>query len=173
MMTSMTPMRDVLVKALPTQHQRALQWFIDNAGTIQPWPGMLDDNTLLATKAKGIYKPKWSRYALSVREVLGDPYPDREPVERDNGTWSYRYFQENRDPDALMKEYTNRGLLACRDDRVPIGVMRQTRGKPNVRYRVLGVALVAGWRDGYFELEGFSPDGRCDAASPGTGDGGV
>ena len=170
-MTAVTPTLEARLNALPVQHQRALRWFIDHARTIQPWPGKLDEETLLATKAKGIYKPKWSKYALSVREVLGEPYPDREPVERQDGTWSYRYFQENRDPEALMKEFTNRGLLACRDNRVPVGVMRQTHGKPNVRYRILGVALVVDWRDGYFQLEGLSPDGHCYALASEEQDG--
>jgi hypothetical protein len=31
--------------------------------------------------------------------------------------------------------------------------------KPNVRYQVLGLALVVGWDGGYFFFEGFGPDG--------------
>ena len=55
-------------------HQVALQWFAPHAGQQRPWPGSLPDGTLLASKAKGIYKPGWTKYALSVRESLGGPY---------------------------------------------------------------------------------------------------
>ena len=49
--------------------------------------------------------------------------------------------------------------MACQKDKVPIGVLRQIQAKPAVRYRVLGVALVSSWDEGYFFLEGFSPQG--------------
>jgi hypothetical protein len=34
-------------------------------------------------------------------------------------------------------------------------VVIQVRPKPNARYRILGLAIVAGWEEGYF-LDGFS-----------------
>jgi len=121
---------------------------------------------LLASKAKGIYKPSWSRYALSVRQTLDGPYPDREPIIRQDGTWVYSYFQENDDPSARDAEYTNRGLIECWNDRVPVGVMRQVSRKPEVRYRIQGVALIGGWDGGYFFLEGFAPDGIARERGP-------
>lgn len=151
---------------LSLQHRSALQWFVDHADSVQPWPGELPDGTLLVTKAKGIYKPKWSDYALSVRQTLGGPYPDKDPVVREDGSWRYEYYQEGDDPTARDAEYTNKGLMACWKDHVPVGVMRQVRGKPNVRYRVLGVALVASWDNGYFQLEGFSKDGLSKGVTP-------
>jgi putative restriction endonuclease len=154
---------------LPVPHREALAWFASNAGTDQPWPQPIasgQEQILLASKAKGIYKPSWSQYALSVRQSLGAPYPDREPVVRPDGTWLYSYFQENEDPSARDEEYTNRGMVACWRDRVPVGVMRQVRGKPNVRYKILGLALVGGWDGGYFFLEGFAPDGRVRDRGP-------
>lgn len=146
---------------LPDQHRNALRWFAKHAGTVQPWPGSLDDGTLLATKAKGIYKPAWSDYALSVRQTIGSPYSDKEPIRRADGTWQYLYFQENSDPTARDAEYTNKGLLACRRDGVPVGVMRQVSAKPGVRYNILGLALVASWDGGYFHLEGYSAQGHA------------
>jgi putative restriction endonuclease len=143
-----------VLASLPERHRAALQWFATHAGTVQRWPDPLPDGTLLATKAKGIYKPRWTTYALSVRQALSDVYPDREPVIRPDGTWLYRYFQENIDPAARDLEYTNRGLIECWRDRVPAGVMRQVTGKPQVRYHILGLALVTGWDAGYFLLEG-------------------
>jgi hypothetical protein len=72
---------------LEAQHQNALMWFKSNSGQELPWPGMLDDGTLLVTKAKGIYKPKWSKFALSIRRQVASPYPDIPPVVRADGSW--------------------------------------------------------------------------------------
>lgn len=151
---------------LTARHREALEWFLNLTGRVVPWPDPLPDGTLLVTKAKGIYKPEWSEYALSVRQTLGGPYPDKDPVVRPDGTWLYAYFQENDDPNARDQEYTNRALMACLRDRVPVGVMRQVSPKPNVRYRVLGLALVTSWDGGYFYLEGFSPQGLAQGAGP-------
>lgn len=155
-----------LIAELPDRHRAALQWFIDHAGLGHPWPDPLPDGTFLTTKAKGIYKPEWSRYALSVRQTINSPYPDQPPFARADGTWAYSYFQENTNVADRDTEYANRGLIACWQDKVPVGVMRQTSGKPNVQYHILGVALVAGWDGGYFFLEGFSADGRSHNRGP-------
>lgn len=159
-----------LLGGLEERHRQALLWFAERADTVQPWPQPLplpEGETFLATRAKGIYKPAWSQYALSVRQVLDSPYADMEPVYREDGTWQYQYYQENGDALALEEEFTNRGLLVCRRDSIPVGVMRQVSGKPNVRYKVLGLALVAGWDDGYFFFEGFAPDGTARERGPG------
>ena len=79
---------------------------------------------------------------------------------RTDGTWSYFYFQENRDANARDSEFTNRGLVECWRDKVPVAVMRQVSDKPRSTYRILGLALVAGWGEGYFVFEGFRPDGQ-------------
>ena len=146
---------------LPERHQAALRWFAAHAGQELPWPTSLTDGTLLASKAKGIYKPSWARYALSVRESLGGPYSDRDPEPRSDGTWSYDYYQENTDPDQRDLEYTNRGLVQCIEEGVPVGVFRQVARRPAARYHILGVAAVVGWEAGYFHLEGFSADGQA------------
>lgn len=156
---------------LPAIHQQAIRWFAERAGEYHPWPQPLELDSgpvLLASKAKGIYKPKWSQYALSVRQAIKGQYPDRDPVVRDDGTWSYAYFQENENPEARDKEYTNRGLIACLRDRVPVGVVRQVPGRRRTQYHVLGIALVAGWDAGYFFLEGFSPESTCRGPGPAT-----
>lgn len=160
---------ETLLAKLDDRHRQALRWYLDRSGQEHSWPKPVEINgqqTLLATQAKGIYKPGWTKYALSVRQTLGGPYLDLDPVVRPDGTWSYKYFQENSEPSARDEEFTNRGLVACWDDRVPVGVMRQVSGKPHVRYRVLGLALVTGWDEGYFFLEGFSPSGSCRALGP-------
>ena len=144
---------------LTERHQVALRWFATHAGRERSWPGSLADGTLLATKAKGIYKPGWTKYALSVRQSLGGPYSDRDPKLRSDGTWSYDYFQENTDPEQRDSEYTNLALVQCMDDGVPVGVFRQVEKRPAARYRILGLAAIVGWEAGYFILEGFSANG--------------
>jgi putative restriction endonuclease len=162
---------NAILSRLPLRHQAALQWFAENAGTVRPWPKAVADpegegELLLASKAKGIYKPVWSTYALSVRQSLGGPYPDRDPIFRSDGTWLYSYFQENADASARDNEFTNRGLLECWRDGIPVGVLRQVSAKPNSRYQILGLALVAGWDGGYFFLEGFAPSGHAHPRGP-------
>lgn len=151
---------DELIARLPQQHRNALEWFITHAGTEQPWPKALANGTLLVSKAQGIYKPSWTKYGLSIRQNMSGPYPDQEPVMRPDGTWSYLYSQEARDPNSRDSDYANRSLVACMTDRVPIGVIRQVSSKPTSRYRVLGLALIVGLQEGYFFLEGFSPYGQ-------------
>lgn len=148
-----------ILKPLADKHRIGLNWFINHKGTEQPWTPSIDD-VLLVTKAKGIYKPNWMEYALSVRQVLNSPYPDRDPIFRPDGTWIYQYFQEGDNPNERDQFYTNRALMACWRDQIPVGVMRQTSGKPFVRYHILGVALVSGWENGHFFLEGFSTHGQ-------------
>lgn len=131
-------------------------WFAHHANTEQPWTPSLDNDLLLVTKAKGIFKPEWSQYALSVRQVLNSPYADHEPIFRPDGTWVYRYYQEGKSPNDRDDYYTNRALMACLRDSVPVGVLRQIQGKPNVRYHILGLAVVTGWDNGYFFFEGCS-----------------
>ena len=143
------------IRVLPERHQNALYWFIDNSGREIKWPKPLPDGTFLVSKAKGIYKTHWTKYALSVRESLRKYYPDKEPIIRIDGTWLYRYFQENKDVEKRVLEYTNRGLFECNQDKVPVGVIRQIKAKPNPRYIIQGVALVSGWEEGYFILEGL------------------
>ena len=84
-----------LLERLSDRHHSALRWFAERTGTNQHWPEPLSDGTLLAMKPKGIYKPQWTEYALSVRQTLGGRYKDIPPIVRSDGTWSFSYFQEN------------------------------------------------------------------------------
>ncbi len=142
---------------LTDSHKNALQWFAINAEKEIPWTGALDDGTFLFTKAKGIYKPKNSKYALSIRHAPKTQYKDDEPVFNPDGSWSYNYHQEE-DPSKLPKElYTNQGLLACMEDQVPVGVAIKINEKPNVRYKILGLATVVSLKDGKFKLISHGP----------------
>ena len=143
------------LRRLPERHRAALRWFAARAGEEGPWPGSLPDGTLLASKAKGIYKPRWTTYALSVRQSLGGSYSDRDPEQGPNGTWSCDYFQEDADPKQRDTQYTDVGLVQCKEDDVPVGVFRQVTQRPSARYQVLGVARVTAWDAGYLHLEGL------------------
>ena len=47
------------------------------------------------------------------------------------------------------------GLLRCHEDRVPVGVLRQASRPPDPQYSVEGLALITGWDNGFFLLEGI------------------
>ena len=94
------------------------------------------------------------QHALSVREALRDPYPDRGPFRRTDGGFDYSYHQEGDDAGA----WTNRALRQCQEDRVPVGVLIQVEPRPRSRYRVWGVALVESFADRIFQLRGLRSD---------------
>jgi putative restriction endonuclease len=151
----MTDLTAVLDKLSP-KHRKAINWFIKHQDEIVPWPKPLPDGTFLVNRPKGIHKPAGWRYALSVRQTLDGPYADEEPVRLPDGSWTYRYYQEQADPSQRDQQFTNRALLEAHKDGIPIGVLRQFQKEPSVLYRVLGIALVDGWQDGYFMLRGLS-----------------
>ncbi len=160
---------DALLRRLPPLHRDALRWYAARAGDVVPWPGgqvtFPSGTTYLASAPKGIYKPKWTVYALSVRQNLGSPYQDQ-IVRRPDGSWSFAYFQEGFRAEDHERKATNRGLLAALADRVPVAVFRQVAGAPKPRYEILGLALVAGFDGGFFFLEGARPDGVVRAPGP-------
>ncbi|WP_197062749.1 HNH endonuclease signature motif containing protein [Bosea sp. UNC402CLCol] len=144
--------------SIDDRHRTSLQWFLAQAGQIRSWQQIelqAEFGNRLATLAKGIYKPAYTAYALSIRQTLSSPYADKEVVSRADGSWLYPYFQENSNPNARDQEATNRGLMMCLRDGVPIGVMIQTKPKPGVEYLVMGLGLVVDWQDGYFIVEQF------------------
>jgi len=150
---------DEIVETLAEKHRSALTWFFRNRDTQQRWPKPLSDGTLLASKAQGIYKPKWCKYCLSIRQSLRSRYADRDVQMRRDGTWSLVYAQEASDPRSRDADYANRSLIACMEETIPIGVLKQISHAPVSRYLVLGVALVLGHHEGYFLIEGFAADG--------------
>lgn len=150
-----------LLVSLPPLHREALEWFSQRMGEVHGWPGKVQlaaGETFLSSAPKGIFKPRWTDYALSVRQSLDGPYSDQ-IVRRDDGTWSYAYFQEGFDVAEALARATNRGLFACLQDGVPVGVFRQVSRYPH-QYEILGLAFVATYDGGFFFLEGVSRDGR-------------
>lgn len=148
-----------LTEQLPERHRAALIWFVANMGTEQRWPNPLPDGTILASRAQGIYKPKWTKYCLSIRQNLGSEYTDEEIDVRSDGTWSLLYAEETANPRSRDADYANRSLALCMRDKVPIGVMRQIAKRPVSRYRILGAALVVDRYQNHFLIAGFSANG--------------
>jgi hypothetical protein len=156
----------LLSAAMQSAHEKGLRWFQQHAGHTVTWQQLQDGPCLLVTTAKGIFKPKDLDYALSVRQTLDSPYPDEEPVFQDDGSWTYRYAQEGTDSDPEHL-YTNRGLIACKHDNIPVGVLRQLSRKPDATcYEVLGLATVVSWNNGIFTLKSTVLDDAEPPPSP-------
>ncbi|MGO8892855.1 MAG: HNH endonuclease [Streptosporangiaceae bacterium] len=147
-----------LIARISPEHRRRLAWFEEHQGEVSAIPGPLADGLLLVSKPKGIYKPGDLPYALSIRINLDSPYPDGVPVETPGGGWVLSYHQENADPAERDNMFTNRGLMRCIADRVPVGVLRERApaGRRS-QYDVLGLAMPVRWSDGYFFLESLHP----------------
>ena len=157
----MSGLTDALAR-VEGEHAAALNWFREHRGETVSWAEIkehADRGARLVNQAKGIYKPHYTDYALSVRQTLNSPYADKEVLRRQDGSWVYPYFQENQNPAERDQKAGNRGLVKCMADRVPVGVLMQVKPKPGVEYAVLGLATVTEWKDGYFILEGFSNQG--------------
>lgn len=139
---------------LTESHRRRLAWFADRAGELTGFPGQMEDGSYLVSTPKGIYKPKDLEYALSVRTNRDSSYVDGKVNEREDGSWYFAYHQEGADPQRRDREFTNRALIACIRDEVPVGVLAQEHfEKGRSQYRVLGLAVPVDWQNGYFYFE--------------------
>jgi len=131
-----------------------LAWFEQYTGKVLTWAQLQAAPDTVTISAKGIYKPKSCPYALSIRQTLDSPYSDQEPEYQDDGSWRYRYAQEEDKNVDSATLFTNQGLKRCMDDGMPVAVLRQLSKKPHVtRYRVLGLANVVAWEDSIFTLQ--------------------
>lgn len=155
---------EAIIQAAPRELRQGLSWFAANAGKTVKWSEAGQADTRLFSTPKGIYKPEGSKFALSVRQTLKTAYPDRAPQFRPDGTWTYLYHQEGETPEADGL-FTNKGLRACMEEGVPVGVARQVSAKPDTRYAILGLARVTHWKDGVFQLDGYAPDGTLFSQS--------
>ena len=147
-----------LLARISPAHQRRLAWFEEHQGEVSGIPGELADGLLLVSKPKGIYKPSDLPYALSIRINLDSPYADGMQVPTPGGGWLLRYHQERADPADRDTMFTNRGLMRCIADRIPVGVLRERApaGRSS-QYDVLGLAMPVRWSDGYFFFESLNP----------------
>ena len=111
---------------------------------------------------KGIYKPKDSDYALWIRQTARGVYGDKEPDVMPDGSWTYEYMPEAKDGRTDLSLSTNKSLLKCMADRVPIGVFIQKR-IPNFdrSYLVLGVGFVEAFDGTHFIIRGEPIDNEA------------
>jgi len=147
-----------LIARISLAHRRRLAWFEEHQGEVSAFPGPLANGLLLVSKPKGIYKPGNLAYALSIRINLDSLYADGVPVPTPGGGWLLSYHQENADPAERDEMFTNRGLMRCIADRVPVGVLRERApAARRSQYDVLGLAMPVRWSDGYFFFESLNP----------------
>lgn len=124
-----------------------LDWFKSHAGKIQDFPAPLENGALLATRAKGIYKPQGWPYAVSIRVQMISQYNDGEIVELPDGGWGFAYHQESSRSPTVDDEalYPNVALTRCLEDNIPVGVMKQVESRFTTgtsRYLIKGLAMV-------------------------------
>ena len=143
-----------LISDLPGDHQKKILWSFENKNKISPWAEISKKN--LAIIPKGIYKPKNYTYALSMKTVIDSPYDDGDVfIHPRTSEWMALYR-----PERDIKSFTNKALLACERDLIPVIYFKQTSKKPNTAYRVIGPCLVTYHvESNYFFLFGFSDDG--------------
>ena len=141
---------------LSTEHLAALEWFRQRSADVVGWPQPID-GLFLANRAKGIHKPAGWKYALSIRLALDGPYQDAHRGEDGGASWAIDYSQEGAD----SNYFTNRALLACMEDAVPIGVLKQVRDSPRSEYRVLGLGYVTSFDGKSFQISS-TPPGEVD-----------
>lgn len=153
------------LEPLNQTHRRSLLWFADRKGQLVSWPGEVD-GLFLVNKAKGIHKPAGWEHALSVRQSQNSPYADQPPQGSPEDAWTYLYFQEGHEPKERDRYATNRGIMACLRDNVPLAVIIQEKPKPKPQYRVWGLAKVTSWDNGYFKLIGYDADGNISTSAP-------
>ena len=147
-----------LIARISLPHRRRLAWFEEHQGEVSAFPEPLANGLLLVSKRRGIYKPGNLAYALSIRINLDSPYADGVPVPTPGGGWLLSYHQENADPAERDEMFTNRGLMRCIADRVPVGVLRERAlAARRSQYDVLGLAMPVRWSDGYFFFESLNP----------------
>lgn len=147
-----------LIARIGPEHRRRLAWFEEHQGEVSASPGPLAGGLLLVSKPKGIYKPGDLPYALSIKINLDSPYEDGVPKPTPGGGWLLKYHQENPDPAARDTMFTNRGLMRCIADRVPVGVLRERApAARRSQYDVLGLAMPVRWSDGFFYFESLNP----------------
>ena len=104
---------------------------------------------------KGIYEPSDSDYALWIRQTARGVYGDKEPDVLPDGSWTYEYMPEAKNGKTDLTLSTNKSLLNCMNDKVPIGVFIQKR-IPNVdrSYLVLGIGYVETFDGTHFIIRG-------------------
>ena len=91
----------------------------------------------------GIYKPKWSQYALSIITKIKSPYEEKdEVIFLEDGRWIMDYSPRS----GGLDQSDNRALIKCMEDKIPLGVFKQIKDKRSRKgstYQVLGLGLIS------------------------------
>lgn len=140
------------------KHREALAALRDLMGTVKTSRDLRDMVPGFRTQ-KGIYKPGDSSYALWIRHTEKGTYEDSGLNVQPDGSWSYRYMPEARNGKTDMSLSTNRALLNCMKDRVPVAVFLQ-KNVPDLErsYEIMGLAYIEGFDGTHFTVRGEAID---------------
>jgi hypothetical protein len=137
------------------EHAGCLQWFEDHIGDKVRFRDLAADGNRLVTQFKGIFKPQWMPYVLSIRTTEQDKYADGKILREAAGSWRMSYAQEISGQSDPRELYTNRGIEGCINDRIPIGILRKERREDP--YEVVGLGLPVEWKNGFFNFVAYRP----------------
>jgi putative restriction endonuclease len=134
---------------LSWRHIQVLCWFANNEGKKLAWSDCkLRDGTIVSSKPKGIYKPKWSACAVSVKKMLKSSYQDTIEHKAD-GSWYYDYHKED---NSKGESFVNDALIQSMEAKIPVGYLEQVE---KAVYEVKGLVLVQSFDGEFFRLKGI------------------
>lgn len=147
-----------LLGKVDESHRLKLNWFLKYKNKNVLWKDTtLENNGLnsyIFTAPKGIFKPAESKYALSIKVMMQSKYPDQQPTIRQDGSWTFKYHQEEEKGKAASNTFTFKAIEQCIQDKVPVGVAIQVSGNPST-FKIMGLALISEIRDNFFQINGF------------------
>ncbi len=111
-----------------------------SARVIQKTHETIPEITRVHNLIEGIYKPRDSRYCLSIASMLKNPYADRIAYNEDR-SWYFYYSPKSGSLDSAV----NRSLFHCMSDGEPVLVLKQLSDKTQPQgttYQFLGLGLV-------------------------------
>jgi len=141
---------------LEARHLQALRWFEEHAGQeFSHRPFDVGLAIKVSSLQKGIWKPAGIPYAVSVVQTHKGVYDDQDPIVFEDHSWKYFYHQQGKSAEDLSNPqgiFANAALFECMRDHVPVGVI--IPAVDGRAYQVLGLAMVEGYSQGFFELVG-------------------
>lgn len=149
------------------EHARCLRWFENHVGQEARFNDLVASGVKLVTQFKGIFKPQWMPYVLSIRTTEQDRYTDGKIIRQNDGSWRMSYAQEEDDRYDPRELFTNRAIAACMSDRIPVGILRKEHREDP--YQVVGLGLPVDWHDGFFTFVSYKPGSQAGAGGEHTG----
>lgn len=115
----------------------------------------------------GIFQPKKTGYALWIRQTLGSPYSDKDPVPSPDGSWTYAYSPQGVNLAEGERRRANDYLENSQRAGLPVGVFREIKVPGNrTTYKVWGLARVVGKEGDHYILRGEAFDPGTDPLAP-------